>query len=297
MTRFRIGYFADGPWAHQALDRVLQDASIDVAFICTRFPSPDTVLQTAAARLSIDHFTIPKINQEEAVRRIAGYNCDLLVSMSFDQLFGKALLAQPRLGIINCHAGKLPFYRGRNVLNWVLINDEPEFGITVHFVDAGIDTGDIVAQRIYPIRDEDDYSTLLERAYAGCADLLYDSIKRFQSGRVIRTRQSSIHPLGTYCTRRMPGDERLRWDQLSRDVFNFVRALCRPGPQAQSFLGTSVVSINRVEWLPDAPVSRGVPGAVLAVDGRSCLVKTGDSYVRVVDWSGVDRLKVGDRLS
>jgi methionyl-tRNA formyltransferase len=64
--------------------------------------------------------------------------------MSFNQIFKSEIINLPRLKTINCHAGKLPFYRSRNILNWVLINDEKEFGITVHYVDEGIDTGDII---------------------------------------------------------------------------------------------------------------------------------------------------------
>ena len=60
-------------------------------------------------------------------KKISHINCDLYVSMSFDQIFKKRILSLPSLGIINCHAGNLPFYRGRNILNWVLINDEKEF--------------------------------------------------------------------------------------------------------------------------------------------------------------------------
>ena len=61
----------------------------------------------------------------------------------------------PKLKTINCHAGKLPFYRGRNILNWALINDEKKFGITVHYVDEKIDCGDIILQRIFKITDKD----------------------------------------------------------------------------------------------------------------------------------------------
>ena len=64
--------------------------------------------------------------------------------MSFNQILKKKIINLPHLKTINCHAGKLPFYRGRNVLNRVLINDENEFGITIHYIDEGIDTGDIV---------------------------------------------------------------------------------------------------------------------------------------------------------
>ena len=80
--------------------------------------------------------------------------------MSFNQIFKREMIDLPKYGTINCHAGKLPFYRGRNILNWALINDEKEFGITVHYMDEGIDTGDIIVQRTYPIGEEDDYGIL-----------------------------------------------------------------------------------------------------------------------------------------
>ena len=63
--------------------------------------------------------------------------------MSFNQIFDKELINIPPLGTINCHASKLPFYIGRINLNWILINDEKEFGITLHYVD----TGDIILQK------------------------------------------------------------------------------------------------------------------------------------------------------
>ena len=55
------------------------------------------------------------------------YNCDIFISMSFNQIFKKKIINLPRYKTINCHAGNLPFYRGRNILNWVLINDEKIF--------------------------------------------------------------------------------------------------------------------------------------------------------------------------
>jgi methionyl-tRNA formyltransferase len=102
--------------------------------------------------------------------------------MSFNQIFRSSIIKTPRLGIINCHTGKLPFYRGRNILNWALINDEKEFGITVHYVDEGIDTGDIIKQRCFDIKDDYDYNKLLQIAYVECAQILFDTIKEIQSG-------------------------------------------------------------------------------------------------------------------
>ena len=292
----RIGYFADGPWAHQALVRMLDDPSISIAFICARNDNPDPVLRQKAASQGIDFVVHPNINGDEFFERVAVYECDLFVSMSFNQIFKARMIDLPKLGTINCHAGKLPFYRGRNILNWVLITAEDEFGITVHHVDEGIDTGDIILQRTFPITDDDTYATLLERAYAGCAEVLYEAIKALQAGGADRTAQRDIHTTGFYCVVRREGDEWLDWDQPARDVFNFVRAISQPGPEARTFLGETEVRIGRVQWMPDAPVYRGVPGSVLGVGDGGFLVKTKDSFVKVMEWSGIPRVRNGDRF-
>ncbi len=209
MHEISVGYFADGPWSHQALKKFIVDPSIRIPFICARFDRPDEVLREQATIHHIDFLTHPRVNSDDFFETIDHYGCDLFISMSFNQIFRKRLIEYPRLQTINCHAGKLPFYRGRNILNWVLINDEKEFGITVHYVDEGIDTGDILAQRTFPITDQDNYATLLECAYHECAELLYETVKKLQTGQAVRTAQSEIHRLGFYCTARMDGDERL----------------------------------------------------------------------------------------
>lgn len=296
MTKLKIGYFADGPWSHRALTMLLSDETLQVAFICARNDTPDPVLKAKAADNGLDFITHPKINSEEFLGWMSGYKCDLFVSMSFNQIFRSGLINLPPLKTINCHAGKLPFYRGRNILNWALINDEKEFGITVHYVDEGLDTGDIIIQRCYPITDEDDYASLLKRAYGGCATNLYDAIKAIQNNDVTAIAQENIHPMGLYCSARREGDERLEWNQPSRDVFNFVRAICRPGPEARTFLGDKEIKINRVQYLPDAPNYKGIAGAVVGVEADAFFVKTLDSYIKIREWSGCTRPRIGDRL-
>jgi methionyl-tRNA formyltransferase len=296
MGKLTIGYFADGPWSHLALEKLVLDPTLCIAFICARHDQTDLMLKQLAEKYGINFITHKNINSEDFLNRIRKHRCDLFVSMSFNQIFRKRLIQHPKLQTINCHAGKLPFYRGRNILNWALINDEKEFGVTVHYVDDGIDTGDILEQHVFPISDEDDYATLLERAYPACANLLYETIKKLQAGNACRTAQIKKAPLGFYCTARIEGDERLNWNQSSRDVFNFVRAICRPGPEARTLLGSNEIKINRVRLLPEAPVFKGITGAVINVSREDFLVKTADSYVRVVEWSGADKIRVGDRF-
>ena len=296
MKKLKIGYFADGQWSHQALEKILSDKTLQVSFICARNDYPDQILEAKATANCLKFITHPNINSDEFLARIIEFECDLFVSMSFNQIFRNKLINLPPLKTINCHAGKLPFYRGRNILNWVLINDEKEFGITVHYVDDGIDTGNIIIQRCYPITDNDNYATLLNRAYEGCAATLYDGIKDIQSANVKPIKQDDIHTMGLYCSGRLEGDERLDWNQKSRDIFNFVRAICRPGPEARSFLGNAEIRINNTQYLPDAPIYKGIVGAVVGVENDAFFVKTEDSYIKVTEWSGCKRPRIGDRL-
>jgi methionyl-tRNA formyltransferase len=140
----KIGYFGDGRWAQKSLRKILAMDGIEVTFIVPRFKNPDSELRKIADEEGIPFLVTKNVNTKEFIQLIDKYSADLFVSMSFDQILKEDFLRVPPKGTINCHAGALPFYRGRNVLNWVLINDEKSFGVTVHYVDKGIDTGDIM---------------------------------------------------------------------------------------------------------------------------------------------------------
>ena len=147
----KIGYFADGPWSHKGLEKITGNENFKISFIVPRFDAEDPILRVWAEKLKVDYLPIKNVNDAESIERLKAYDADLFVSMSFNQIFKKQILKAAQLGFINCHAGALPFYRGRNILNWALINDENFFSVTVHYIDEGIDTGDIIKQRIAEI--------------------------------------------------------------------------------------------------------------------------------------------------
>lgn len=294
--KLNIGYFADGPWSHKAFKKLINDEEVKISFICVRFDTKDNTLKEFAQKYNIDYLKHENINSNEFLKLLSSYNCDLFVSMSFNQIFKTKIINMPKYKTINCHAGKLPFYRGRNILNWALINDEIEFGITVHFIDEGIDTGDIILQRTFPITDSDDYSTLLEVSYLECANILYDAICMFKNSKVEGISQKTIAPIGFYCSQRKTGDENLDWNQSSRDIFNFVRAICKPGPQARAFINGLEMKINKVKYLNSTPSYKCITGAILNKSNHSFLVKTLDSYIEVLEYEFEGTFKVGDRF-
>ena len=294
---FKVGLFADGPWSHLAFSKLLSRGDLEVSFVCGRYKTADVILKELCKKHNIVYLTSKNINSKEFIDKIRKFNCELFVSMSFNQIFKDDMINMPKFNIINCHAGKLPFYRGRNILNWVLINDEKEFGITVHYVDESFDTGDIILQKTYKITDNDNYGTLLEIAYVECAKLLNTVVNLFVNNLPVpRKSQSSIHPVGFYCLRRKDGDEIIDWNLTSREIFNFVRAICTPGPCARTILNDSELKINEVQLINNAAKYKGIPGEILNIAYDGVIVRTGDSMIKIVDYESEVKLKVGLRL-
>lgn len=296
MKKIKIGYFADGPWSHRAFELLQEDPNIEIAFIVPRTDTSDDTLKNFALKHKIDYLFPVKINSNEFIEKASTYCCDLFVSMSFNQIFRHTIINLPRLTTINCHAGMLPYYRGRNILNWALINDEKSFGITVHFVDEGIDTGDIILQQAYPITDKDTYATLLETAHVECADLLYKAVDQIRKGESKRIDQNSIHPIGFYCGRRGEGDENINWNSNSRDLFNFIRSICSPGPKATTTIKGEKVTINKARLFSDAPKYINTPGQLLVKTEEGFLVKTKDSFIEILEIETNAKIRVGDKL-
>lgn len=297
MKKMKIGYFADGPWSHIALKKLLKDKTIEIQFIVPRTDSKDETLLNFSRKYNIPFHKGIKVNSDEFYDLATSYNCELFVSMSFNQIFRERIINLPRFKTINCHAGKLPFYRGRNILNWALINDEKEFGITVHYIDKGIDTGDIILQRVFPISDDDDYGSLLKVAYVECANMLYDAIKLVQKGEVNPIKQTDIHPIGFYCGPRQEGDEIIDWNQNSRDIFNFIRALSAPGPRATTHRNDNLIKINKAKIIENAPEFIGIPGQIIGKTSYGFNIKTKNSSLEILEIDTEINLKIGDRLS
>lgn len=278
----KIGYFGDGPWASLALSHIVeQNQKFSIAFITPRFDTQDPELKKWAEKLNVPFLPHANINDASFLEEIAQFDCDLFVSMSFNQILKTEIINAPPLGFINCHAGALPFYRGRNPLNWVLINGETEFGVTVHYVDEGIDTGDIITQNMVPIGANDDYGDLLKKAHGACADTLIEALQAIEANNVVRKKHTDIHPIGFYCGRRREGDEKIDWTQTSQEIHNFIRGIALPGPGARTLSEKGEVALLQSRIIPDAPPYKSTQGEIVGRDERGVVVKTGDSSLLI----------------
>jgi methionyl-tRNA formyltransferase len=284
----RIGFFGDGPWASLAIEQLVADGGFDLAFIAPRCHEPDADLKAHAERLGIPFKTRDNINHPDFVSWVVEQNPDINVSMSFNQIFREPVICSAPAGLINCHAGALPFYRGRNVINWAIINGEDKIGVTVHYVDSGIDTGDIILQDFIPVSQRDDYGTVLALAHQQCADTLVEALKIIRSGNTKRTRQEPIHPIGTYCPGRVAGDEWINWQWPTEQIHNFIRGVAPPAPGAQTSVNGVRIAVIRSELIADAPSYIATSGVVVGRDPGSVVIKTGDTTVRITQIADID---------
>lgn len=101
-----------------------------------------------ARKNNLLHIESKDVNSVEVIRTIQKIKPNLIISVNFNQIIKKELLDIPNLGSINIHASLLPKYRGRAPLNWAILNGEENVGITVHYIDEGIDTGQIILQKV-----------------------------------------------------------------------------------------------------------------------------------------------------
>lgn len=187
-------------------------------------PSP---IKKMALENNIPVFQPPKIREDFAI--IKELEPDLIVTCAYGQILPSELLEIPRCGAINVHASLLPKYRGSAPIQWALLNGEEKTGVTLMYMDKGMDTGDIIDASEYQIKPSDNCGTLHDVLSQMGANLLsqnLDAIIRKEAPRIKQDDSKAI--LAPRITRE---DEQIEINAFGQDIINKVRAL-NPWPLA-----------------------------------------------------------------
>ncbi len=150
-----------------------------------------------AWKIAVDHnipvFHCGNINDESCQAFIRQLQPDLLISAYFSQILKKEILALPKLGVLNVHPGWLPVYKGAMAYFWVLNNGSDRGGVTVHWIDEGVDTGEILARKSFKLKAyATQESVLMYTAVIG-AKLLGRVLKRLIAGTDPKLHTVNIH--------------------------------------------------------------------------------------------------------
>lgn len=157
------------------------------------------------------------------IEQIKALNADLAVVCSFNYKVPKIFLDSVKDGFVNVHPSLLPNYRGANPYSAVLINNESETGVTLHFMDEGFDTGDIISQAKFPISQCETMGTLFNRANILAFDMLLEMLKRYEKGKIAGAKQ----PIGKFKWGKtlIENDLFIDFSQAAEYLERFVRAL------------------------------------------------------------------------
>jgi methionyl-tRNA formyltransferase len=183
-----------------------------------------------ARELNLPTLTPDDPNTPEFVAQIAAFQPDIMFSFYYRHMLKQPMLDLSPRGFLNLHGSYLPYYRGRCPVNWVLVNGETETGVTLHYMVAKPDAGDIVAQRRVPIDFEDTAFTLYGKLTEAAAALFAEALPLLAAGTAPRLAQD--HSQSSYYGGRKPADGHFDWSWPAVRIYNLVRAVTHPYPGA-----------------------------------------------------------------
>ena len=167
-----------------------------------------------------------RMDEMDFIHAIKQLNADIAVVCSYNKKFPPELLRTAKDGFVNCHPSLLPDYRGANPYSHVLINDEKETGITLHFMDENFDTGNIIAQKKIPIKKNETMGTLFNRMNYISAELLAEFLEQYENNSTII---SLPQPQGKFKKALSIDSKNMRnyidWSKDAHYIERFVRAL------------------------------------------------------------------------
>jgi len=154
---------------------------LDFIYIYFRIGKPHSV-KSLLTKNKIPIFTPKNINNKDFINLMKDFNLDLIISVASIQIFKKRLLSLPRLGCINVHGSLLPKHKGLNPSFWVLLEDEKETGVTVHFMKKSIDTGKIIIQHAIQISDKESLDSLNKKIAKEGSNAVLEAISLLSKG-------------------------------------------------------------------------------------------------------------------
>lgn len=239
-------------------------------------PSP---IKEQALQLGLPILQPEKCRSESFLDELRAFDPDLVVVVAYGQILPKTLLEIPRLGCLNVHASLLPKYRGAAPIQWAILNDEAETGVTIMQMDPGLDTGPILAQEKTPINESDNAQTLHDRLAQIGGRLLLETIPGYVSAAVPPRPQPSEG--ASYARKITKEDGLLVWEQPARALWNRFRALS-PWPGVFTFFKDGQRVARLKVWSAEiVPEISGNPGEVLFAGPEGIVVATGDAALRL----------------
>jgi len=313
MTEKRINVIFFGN-NEPVLDHLVKHPDVNVKSIFCR-PADISNENIARVKKIADRHSIPLKQPEKKElysyeNYIRDLTPDIIVVCGYKYIIPVEIFNIPGLGSINIHPSYLPNYRGQHVINWAIVNGENETGVTIHFVDKGIDTGDVITQKKIPILFEDTAKTLHDRIYYEVCELLQQVINIIVSGNALPAKKQDDSK-ASYFRPRTPEDGAIDWDKNGIEIYNLIRALVKPWPGAYSYIKDKKMIFRDVRFeadLRDSAVESNSQnlsaGEIVNISGSKLVINVKGGKLLVNDYTIFDEnenktnldIEVGDKF-
>ncbi len=238
-----------------------------------RAPAPPPV-KVAAQALGLPVWQPEKIRTDEAYARIREVAPDVLVVAAYGKILPQAILDIPRKGCVNVHASILPKYRGAAPIQWAIYHGEPETGVSIMRMEAGLDTGPVYLVRTTPIGPDDDAPAVTARLADLGAGALVEVLGRLDAGTADAKRQDDA--AATLAPMLAKAHARVDWTRPAKAIHDQVRAF-RPWPGTVTTAAGRPLKILETRCVPEGYETAGrAPGEVLAIGPEGVAVATGE---------------------
>ncbi|MBE6022382.1 MAG: methionyl-tRNA formyltransferase [Cellulosilyticum sp.] len=235
-----------------------------------------------------------RIKGDEAFfEHIQSLNPDVIVVVAFGQILPESILNIPKYGCINIHGSLLPKYRGAAPIQWAILNEEKVTGVTIMYMDKGMDTGDMLLKREMPIEADDTYESLHDKMKIVGANALKDAFPMILSGGKEREKQNSDE--ATYASMIQKSLGEINWQETTSHIDAKIRGL-NPWPGGYTYYKGEVMKVWKA--VPYDEGSEEEAGTILDVNKEGVLVKTGNGtlWIQEIQMPNKKRMPVSEYI-
>jgi len=285
----RVVFMGTAPLACPALERLAESDEDTVVAVVTQPDRPKgrhrrparSVVKALALELGLPVLTPLNVNAPDSAAALSALEPDLIVVVAYGQILGRRTLDLPSKGCVNVHASLLPAYRGAAPIQWAIAGGEQVTGVTVMFMDEGLDTGDIILQKEIPIGEDDTAGSLHDRLAEAGAGLLFEAAAQIREGRATRIPQD--HESASVAPKLKKEDGKISWEASADEIRNRVRGF-HPWPCCYCTVGGAGEGPDRLLRVHRVRVEAGSapPGAVVEAGDDGPLVAAGEGAVRLL---------------
>lgn len=239
---------------------------------------------------AIPYKTSAEVKSKDYEEYLSTMQPDIVFAISWRFLIPTKCFSIPTHGIFILHDSLLPRYRGASPTNWVIINGEKETGLSLQYISAGVDEGDLVDQIRVPLSPKETAETLNDKFLCLYPEIILKNVDLILSGQNKRTPQDAKK--ATFGCRRSPEDGKLDFHQDTQSLDQLIRGTTYPYPGAFCFYKDKKVIVWEAEVVKDPPIYEGkVPGKVINITSEYVDVLTGDGVLRILRISDFDNPK------